>query len=121
MKTNVAQTSIDAFHDQATQAAIASQRERVARRVIAETKAGKPSCMGSLWEYFCKVGDVELYQKSSVSRACHDIEEDGSIVIDGREYAYKATEPKKHGRCIVKHFCLVLLKPEITATQGELF
>lgn len=115
MKTNVAQTSIAAFHDPATQAAISSQRERVARRVIAETKAGRPSCIGSLYDYFNKAGDTALSQKSNLSRACNELKEAGGVVVDGREYAYKATEPKKHGRNVVKHFCLVI----VNKPQGE--
>jgi hypothetical protein len=73
MKTNVAQTSIAAYHDPEVQAAIQTQRERVARRIVAETKAGKPSCIGSVWEHFCKAGDKALSQKSSVSRAMNEI------------------------------------------------
>lgn len=123
MKTNVSQTSIQAFHDPEVQASIGNQRERVAARIVAETKAGRLSCMGSLWEYFCKQGDKALSQKSSVSRACNEIAEAGTIEVNGLKYRLEEVAPKKFNGHLAKHFCLVLLKepaPE-SGKQTELF
>ena len=123
MKTNVSQTSIQAFHDPEVQASIGNQRERVAARIVAETKAGRLSCIGSLWEYFCKQGDKALSQKSSVSRACNEIAEAGTIEVNGLKYKMKEVDPKKFNGRLAKHFCLVLMKepaPE-SGTQIELF
>jgi hypothetical protein len=117
MKTNVTGTSIAAYHDPEVQAAIQTQREQVARHMLAATKAGKPSCIGSVWEHFCKLGDRGLSQKSSVSRALNEIVEAGSVVIDGVEYVVEAVAPRKFNGRVVNHYCLILPKPTPQGVQ----
>lgn len=119
MKTQVQQTSIQAYHSPDVQASIDGQRIRVAREIVRQTKAGKPSCIGSLWEHFNKAGDKALSEKSSVSRACNEIYHMGSIVVDGFLYDYKTVERKKYNGRLVNHFCLVLATVE--TGQIELF
>jgi hypothetical protein len=125
MKTNVAPTSIAAFHDEAVQASIDTQRAKVARHIVAQTKSGKPSCIGSVWEHFCKLSDKALSQKSSVSRACNEIatecEAEGFIEVDGLKYEFQEVAAKKFNGHIAKHFCLVIFKTEAKALQTELF
>lgn len=121
-KTNVQNTSIQAFHDPEVQASIQSQRERVAIRVIAETKAGKASCIASLYDYFNKTGDKALSQKSSVSRACNEIafhcDEWGFIEVNGLKYAFEQVAPRKYGGHMARHFCLVLVPVKQPADEG---
>ncbi len=124
MLTNVASTSIEVYHKPEVQASIDNQRIRVARRVIAEAKAGRPSCIGSLYDHFNMAGDKALSQKSSVSRACNEIafhcDEWGFIEVDGRKYAFEQVSPRKYNGHIVKHFCLKMVQVE-NGNQGELF
>ena len=125
MLTQVSTTSIEVFHKPEVQASIANQFQRVARRVIEQTKAGNPSCIGSLYDHFNKVFDKALSQKSSVSRACNDIatycQENGQIEIDGKKYAFEDVAPRKYNGHTVKHFCLVLVKAEVVGVQTEMF
>lgn len=125
MHTNVAQTSIEVYHKPEVQASISNQRERVARRVIAMTKEGKPSCIASLYDYFNMAGDKALSQKSSVSRACNEIafhcDEWGFIEVDGRKYAFEQVAPRKYNGHTVKHFCLKMVQGDGGGVQGELF
>ena len=125
MKTNVSQTSIQVYHDPEVQASISNQRERVARRVIEQTKHGKPSCIASLYDHFNMVGDKALSQKSSVSRACNEIgfhcDEWGFIEVDGKKYGFEQVAPRKYNGHTVKHFCLVLMQTESGGVQSSLF
>jgi len=115
MKTNVQSTSIQAYHDPEVQASISSQRERVALRVIAETKAGRPSCIASLYDFFNKAGDKALSQKSSISRACNELgfyfDEWGFVLVEGKKYAFEQVAPRKYGGHLAKHFCMILIQP----------
>ena len=124
MQTKVSSTSIEVYHKPEVQASISNQRERVARRVIEQTKAGKPSCIASLYDHFNMTGDKALSQKSSVSRACNEIgfhcDEWGFIEVDGRKYGFEQVAPRKYNGHTVKHFCLVL-QSESTGVQTSLF
>ena len=126
MRTKVAETSIVTFHDPEVQASIQSQRERVAARVIAETKAGRPSCIASLYDFFNKTGDKALSQKSSVSRACNEIafhcDEWGFVEVSGLKYTFEQVAPRKYGGHLARHFCLVILRePSPVGEQTSLF
>ena len=125
MLTKVSSTSIEVFHKPEVQASISNQRERVARRVIEQTKAGKPSCIGSLYDHFNMKADKALSQKSSVSRACNDIakhcQEFGAIEVEGKNYEFQEVAPRKYNGHTVKHFCLVLIKAEVPGVQIEMF
>ena len=125
MLTNVAPTSIEAYHKPEVQASISSQRERVARRVIEQTKAGKPSCIASLYDHFNMIGDKALSQKSSLSRACNEIgfhcDEWGSIEVDGKKYAMEEVAPRKYAGHMAKHFCLVLIQTAESGRQVSMF
>lgn len=122
-KTKVSPTSIQAYHDPEVQDLMATQFQRVAAYVVAQTKAGKESCIGSVWEHFAKTERKGLGQISSVSRVCNELAKpDAVIIVDGREYRYEARPAKKFGRGAVKHFCLVLKhKPAADSVQMDLF
>ena len=124
MHTNVAQTSIEVYYKPEVQASIDNQRIRVARRVVAMTKEGKPSCIASLYDHFNMAGDKALSQKSSVSRSCNEIaahcQEQGFIEVDGRKYAFEQVTPRKYNGHIVKHFCLKMVQSD-GGVQVELF
>lgn len=121
MKTNVQPTSIDTWHKPETQYLASTQLDQVAAYVVAQTKSGKPQCITSIWEYFSKKSSKGLGQTGTVSRVCNTLAKPETvIVVDGREYLYQETAPKKHGRNVVKHFCLVL-KPAPVGEQTELF
>lgn len=107
--SNVSQTSIETWHKPETQEMSATQFQRVAAYVVAQTKAGKESCIGSVWEDFSKHERKGLGQISTVSRVCNDLAKpDAKIIVGGKEYRYEPRPPKKHGRNAVKHFCLIL-------------
>ena len=121
MKTNVQPTSINTWHKPETQNLAATQLDQVAAYVVAQTKAGKPQCITSIWEHFSKISSKGLGQTGTVSRVCNTLAKPETvIVVDGRQYIYQETAPKKHGRNVVKHFCLVL-KPAPGGEQIELF
>ncbi len=116
MKTNVQPTSINTWNKPETKELASTQLDQVAAYVVAQTKAGKPQCITSIWEYFSKQSSNGLGQTGTVSRVCNTLAKPETvIVVDGREYIYQETAPKKHGRNVVKHFCLVLK----TAPVGE--
>jgi hypothetical protein len=125
MLTNVAPTSIEAYHDPTVKASISNQRQRVAARVIEQTKRGAPSCIASLYDHFNKIGDKALSQKSSVSRACNEIaglcETEGCIEVEGRKYQFQEVAPRKYAGHMAKHFCLALVQTEEAGRQVELF
>ena len=122
MKTNVSQTSIAVYHNAETQSMMQTQLQQVAAYVVSETKAGRPCCITSIWEHFAKQSTKGLGQTGTVSRVCNDLKELGVVDVGGKEYRYEAVTSKKHGRNVVKHFCLVLNHeaPE-TPKQTELF
>lgn len=120
MKTNVQSTSINTWNKPETQNLASTQLDQVAAYVVAQTKAGKPQCITSIWEYFSKISSKGLGQTGTVSRVCNTLAKPETvIVVDGREYLYQETAPKKHGRNVVKHFCLVL-KPSPVGEQAAL-
>lgn len=125
MKTQVAQTSIQVYHDPAVKASISNQRQRVASRVVYRTEKGHPSCIASLYDHFNQIGDKALSQKSSVSRACNEIaglcETEGCIEVEGRKYEFQEVAPRKYSGHMAKHFCLVLKQETAGAGQLEMF
>lgn len=123
MKTSASPTSIAAYHSEEVQDLMATQFQRVAAYVVAQTKAGKESCIGSVWEHFANTERKGLGQISSVSRVCNELAKpDAEIIVDGREYRYEARPAKKFGRGVVKHFCLVLKRePSPVGEQKSLF
>lgn len=123
MKTKVSETSISSFHSTDIQDLMSTQFQRVADHVVEQTKHGKESCIGSVWEHFAKSETKGLGQISSVSRVCNELAKpDAEIIVGGREYRYEARPAKKFGRGVVKHFCLVLKqKPANEGAQIEMF
>jgi len=125
MLTNVAPTSMEAYHDPNVKASISNQRQRVAARVIYRTEKGHPSCIASLYDYFNQIGDKALSQKSSVSRACNEIaglcQTDGFIEVEGRKYQFQEVAARKYAGHMAKHFCLVLMPSEGAGDQIEMF
>ena len=95
MKTKVSPTSIAVFHDPETQTMMQTQLQQVAAYVVAETKAGRPCCITSIWEHFAKQSAKGLGQTGTVSRVCNDLKELGVVEVGGKEYRYEAVLPRK--------------------------
>jgi len=120
MLTNIKQTSINAFHDVDNKATQHSQRQQVAAFIIAQTKAGKPTCRAAIAEHFAAKGNFPLSQKSTVSARVNELAE--GIQIGGISYEFKVIEDRKHtphDRCAVEHFCLI--RANLAPVQIELF
>lgn len=122
MTTKVSPTSIAAYHDPEVQDLIATQFQRVSAYVVAQTKAGKAVCIGSIWSHFSLTERKGLGQISSVSRVCNELSKpEAVIIVDGKEYRYEARPSKKFNGRMVIHFCLVLKYKPSEAVQTELF
>jgi len=117
MKTNVAQTSIAAYYDPEVQAAIQTQREQVARHMLAATKAGKPSCIASIVDHFGRLGNKPLSQSSNVSRALNEIKKAESVEVDGLTYFVEEVDSRKYNGKHANHYALILQKPTLQGVQ----
>lgn len=98
MKTNVAQTSINAYRQEKPFTA----REKVARYILQNTKQGRPVWIG-------RIADELGMEKSSASGRLNEIKKHGAT-IDGVWYvlALIRTARPKGGRCAVEQWALVL-------------
>jgi hypothetical protein len=122
MKTNVASTSIAVYHEQKTKEMMQTQLQQVAAYVVAETKAGRACCIGSICDHWQMLGHRKgLGQQGIVSRVCNDLEKAQTVEVGGKEYRYEAVSPKKYGRNVVKHFCMVLNHKAPEGVQIEMF
>lgn len=110
MKTQVTQTSIEAYHTVASKNS-GNTRLEVARYILSETKQGRPTCLADINNHFRN--HPSLREKSTVSARLNEIK-NGGIVIDGVEYRIEFVEsrPSKSTGVKAQHFCLVLAKGE---------
>ena len=117
MLTNVTETSLTAYHDEANATARVRQRIQVIEFIIAETKAGRPTSRSAIADHFYKKGYEPLTQKSSVARAVNEIIKLDTIIYGGDKYRFEQVAPRKfrtEDRTEIEHFCLVRVvsKPE---------
>lgn len=122
MLTNVAQTSLMAYHNEHNATAREGQRKRVIEFILSETKAGRPTSRSAIAAYFYKIGFEPLAQKSSVARAVNEIIKLESVFHAGEKYRFEQVAPRKfrpEDRTEIEHFCLV--RVVVTPQQLEMF
>lgn len=110
MKTQVTQTSIEAYHTVASKNS-GKTRLEVAMFILSETKQGRPTCLADIHHHFRN--HPSLREKSTVSARLNEIK-NGGIVIDGQEYRieFVSSRPSLSTGVKAQHFCLVLAKQE---------
>ena len=110
MKTQVTQTSIEAFHNIASKNS-GKTRLEVAMFILSETKPGRPTCLADIHYHFRN--HPSLREKSTVSARLNEIK-NGGIVIDGQEYRieFVSSRPSLSTGVKAQHFCMVLAKGE---------
>jgi len=110
MLTNVTETSLDAYHNEANAVAREGQRKRVIEFILSETKAGRPTSRSAISAHFYKIGFEPLAQKSSVARAVNEIIKMETIIHGADKYRFEQVAPRKfrpEDRTEIEHFCLV--------------
>ena len=110
MKTQVTQTSIEAYHTVASKNS-GNTRLEVAMFILSETKQGRPTCLADIHYHFRN--HPSLREKSTVSARLNEIK-NGGIVIDGQEYRieFVSSRPSLSTGVKAQHFCMVLAKGE---------
>lgn len=122
MLTNVTETSLTAYHNDANAMAREGQRKRVIEFILSETKAGRPTSRSAIAAHFYKIGFEPLAQKSSVARAVNEIIKMETIYHGGDKYLFEQVAPRKfrpEDRTEIEHFCLRRVVPE--PKQLEMF
>jgi len=82
----------------ASQDAIRSQREAVARYILSETKAGRWVWIGKIAENAARIGHPGLFQRSSASRALNELK-GIDIIIDKQTYVLHKGISFRPGGC----------------------
>ena len=118
MKTNVTDTSIQAYHAHPVKS---GQALEVALYAESETKRGRLVWIGKIADHFALQGHRDLGQKSTASARLNDIKERGAI-INGLKYRLEMVRKERPpgGRTAVEMWALVLDLPRENA-QLNLF
>ena len=118
MKTNVTDTSIQAYHAHPVKS---GQALEVALYCQHETKAGRPVWIGKIADHFALQGRKDLNQTGRVSARLNDIKERGAI-LNGLKYRLEMVRKERPpgGRTAVEMWALVLDLPRENA-QLNLF
>ncbi len=106
MKTNVTETSREAYHALQEEKKL-SLVQTIAAYILEQTRAGKPTCIADINHHF-RV-HPSLFQKSTVSARLNELKQNG-VTLKGRRYILQMVEVKKSTSTNVRaeHFCLIL-------------